>query len=78
MSGPEREALLEAATTAFRERDLDGRIHAPPAWWDLSPEERLELFERQIATRELEQALDPMRQSGTVRAVSARILGQIG
>jgi hypothetical protein len=69
MSGRESEILLEAATTAHRERDLAGRLIPPPAWWDLAPEALDELFRRQVFAREVERAVDSRGRSGTVKAV---------
>jgi len=48
----------------------------PAAWWDLSPEELDRLYAEQAFAREIERAVDPEGDSGTVRAVIARILGQ--
>ncbi|MHC4218477.1 MAG: hypothetical protein ACYSU7_08480 [Planctomycetota bacterium] len=73
------EVLLEAATGAFRERDSFGRIKPSPAWADLDPAQRQELFERQVTARLFEQAIDPAGLSSTARAVLNRIgfLGQL-
>ncbi len=68
----EQEVQLEAATTAFRERDVSVRIQPSPAWWDLSPEDREHLFERQMEVRLVEAALDPDGLSSTARAVLGR------
>lgn len=73
----EQETLVEAAVASHRERDREGRIVPPPAWWDLSPEACDEVFRLQRFTRELERAADPAGRSGTVRAVLARITGEI-
>jgi hypothetical protein len=73
VSTRERETLLEAAVTAFRERDFQGRIVPPPAWWDLSAEDRKELFERQLSSRLLEKLAHPTGLSATARAVMSRI-----
>ena len=69
----EQEVQLEAATTAFRERDVSGRIQSSPAWWDLSPEDRERLFQRQLEARLVEAAVDPDGLSSTARAVLGRI-----
>ena len=53
MSERERDTLLEAAAGAYREQDREGRLVAPPAWWDMAPEQRDELFRLQLATRAL-------------------------
>ena len=71
----ERHALIEAAVTAFRERDAEGRCVAAPAWWDLSPDDRDALFDLQLAARQLERATDQAGLSTTARAVLARIRG---
>ncbi len=75
MSESDRDILIEAAATPYRERDVEGRIVPPPAWWDLSPEAREELFQRQLLSRAIERAADLNGRSGTVRAVLHRIRG---
>jgi len=75
------EVLLEAATSAFRERvAASGRIQPSPAWWDLAPAERGALFGRQLASRVLERAVDLRGLSTTARAVLDRLpwVGQLG
>ena len=67
------ELLLEAATTAVRERDASGRIQPSPAWADLTPEQRDELFERQWTARVLEQGMDRRGLSTTGNAVLNRV-----
>jgi hypothetical protein len=74
MSSAETAALIEAAVTAYRERDADGRILPPPAWWDLAPEALDELFAEQVMAREIERATDPAGESATVKAV----MGMVG
>ncbi len=71
--GEERDALIAAAATAYRERDREGRLVPPPAWWDLAPEDREEAYRMQLLAREMERAMDREGQSATVRAVLARI-----
>ena len=73
MNDREREALLEAAASAYRDQDNEGRLMSPPAWWDMAPEQREELFRVQLATRQMEIAA--IGTSGTVRAVMQRIMG---
>ncbi len=68
-----RDATIEAAISARRERDAEGRIVPPPAWWDLAPDGREELYRLQLVTRVMEKAMSGA--SGTVRAVMARIEG---
>ena len=74
MSADANEDLIEAATSAHRERDPDGHIQQAPAWWDLSPAGRERLFEHQLGSRRLERLADPEGRSSTVRAVMARIV----
>jgi hypothetical protein len=69
----ERETLVEAATTAWRPRDPDGRARPHPAWCDLDDAGREALHEATVATRALEAALDPDGLSSTARAVLARL-----
>jgi len=73
MSAPDRDALLEAAASAFRERDASGRILPSPDWADLAPDDRDVLFDLQLVSRRLERAADPEDLSSTARAVLARI-----
>ena len=69
------EALLEAATSAFRARAAgSGRVDPSPAWWDLGPVERDELCNRQMVSRILEQSLDPGGLSTTARNVLRRVM----
>ena len=69
----ELEALLEAATGAFRWRDALGRIQASPAWADLTPPQREQLFDRQLIARLIESGIDPGGLSSTGRLVAERI-----
>jgi len=69
----ELSVLIESVASAKRDRDVSGRALPPPAWWDLPPDERLAAFDAQVATRELERAVDPLGFSGTVRAVLSRL-----
>jgi hypothetical protein len=73
MTEAEREALIERAASAWRDRAPDGRILTDPAWRDLSPEDRARAFERALRWRQLEAALDDDGLSSTARAVLARI-----
>lgn len=73
MSERGMDGLIEASVTAYRERDLEGRLAPPAEWWDLAPKALDELFQRQLLTREIERVLDPQGQSATVKAVLARI-----
>jgi hypothetical protein len=67
------EILIEEAVSAYRGRTTSGRLLPSPAWWDLSPESREELFARQLESRFLESALSPDGSSSTVRAVLSRL-----
>ena len=73
MSDEATQTLVEAAVTAYREHDAEGRVLPPPAWWDLPPEALDELFAEQALAREIERAIDPAGESGTVKAVMGRI-----
>lgn len=78
MSRGERELLVEAAASAYRGRDVEGRVQAHPAWHDLDAEGRREAFEAARQLRALEAAADPRGLSATGRAVLARILAASG
>ena len=65
------ELLLEQATAAHRQRDAAGRILPAPAWADLKPEQRQQLFDRQCQSRALERALHPEGMTSTAREVLA-------
>ncbi len=75
MSDDPKELLIEQAASAFRERDVEGRILASPAWWDLASGDRDTLYASQMESRLIERALDPAGLSATVRAVLARVRG---
>lgn len=69
----ELDILAEATVTAHRRRDADGLPVAPPEWWDLPPEAREQAFERQLAARLVERALDARGWSSTAKAVMERL-----
>lgn len=73
MNGDGRDVLLESVCSSSRERDREGRILPPPAWWDLAPDDREAAFDLQLATREMERAVDERGWGGSVRAVLGRI-----
>ena len=73
MNSNPNEILMEEAVSAYRERTASGRILPSPAWWDLPPESREELFQRQLESRRLERVLANDGMSATVRNVMSRI-----
>lgn len=73
MTERERQALVREATTAWRARDLEGRVLPHPAWADLEPAARLAVYEETAALRAIEAALDVRGLSTTARAVLARL-----
>ena len=73
MNQRERDHLIEASVTAHRDRDAEGRLVPPAAWWDLPPEALDELYRRQMFTRAIEQVMDARGLSTTVRAVLSRV-----
>jgi len=73
MTDDPKDILIEEAVSAYRERTSSGRILSSPAWWDLSPEDREKLLNRQIQSRIVERALSPDGMSSTVRSVLNRI-----
>jgi len=75
MSEEAGDLLMEQAVSAFRERNAWGRIQPSAAWWDLSPQDRETVSQRQLESRVLERALSASNRSSTVRAVLARIQG---
>lgn len=71
----DRDALIEATLSAFRERDEAGRPRFAPAWADLAPDDRDAAFEASIAARTLEAAWHPRGWNATVRSVLERATG---
>lgn len=65
--------LIEDASSAFRERSASGLILPSPSWFDLPPEFREIVFERQLESRCMERALHPDGFSATVQAVLRRL-----
>ena len=70
----EVELLLEAACSASRGLDVNGRVKADPGWFDLTPAERVELYERQLQSRRIEQAIDP--EGGSSRWMKPMLIAQ--
>ncbi len=73
MSEDPKARQIEEAVSAFRERNPSGRILPSPAWRDLPLEDRDELFVRQLESRIVERALNPVGLSSTVLSVLARL-----
>lgn len=71
----DREQLLEAASSAWRPRDVTGQVRAHPIWHDLDEAGRRDAFEITLRLRAMEAALDPQGLSTTAKAVLARIRG---
>ena len=75
MSDETKDLLIEQTTSAFRDRNVWGRILPLPAWWDLSPQDREAAFRSQLESRIIERALSSDNRTSTVRAVLSRIHG---
>jgi hypothetical protein len=74
MTPEERDALIEAVTTAHRTIDPFTRmVRGHPAFHDLDDDGRRIAYERTLATRAIECALDPEGLSTTARAVLSRL-----
>jgi hypothetical protein len=71
--GDDRDELIEALASAFRERDAFGAVRSHSAFHDLDEDGRREAFELARKLRRLEAAIDPEGLSTTARAVLARI-----
>jgi hypothetical protein len=69
----EREALIEAAASAFRGTTPLGEVLSHPAWEDLDEAGRKEAFALATKLRKLEAAIDPLGQSSTTKAVLQRL-----
>jgi hypothetical protein len=74
MTPGEREALIEAVTAAHRTIDpFTRRVRGHEAFHDLDDDGRRVAYERTLATRAIERALDPEGWTTTVRAVMSRL-----
>jgi hypothetical protein len=73
MSVDRIESIIESAVSAYRDRNAAGRILPSSSWFDLAPEQRDSLFERQLESRWIEQALHPRGWSTTAQSVLDRI-----
>jgi hypothetical protein len=74
MTPGEREALIEAVVSGYRERDPRGGVRPSPAFYDLDDAGREEAFDATEKQRTIEAAIDPQGRNATVKAVLA-ILG---
>lgn len=68
-----RDALIEAAATAWRARDASGAIRPNGAWFDLDQAGRREAHDAATQARILESALDVNGLSTTSRSVLAHL-----
>ncbi len=74
MTAEEEELLIEQVASAHRTPPKAfGDLAYHPAWHDLGSAARERAFERALALRVAEAALDPAGLSTTARAVLARI-----
>lgn len=74
MTDEEEDLLVEQVAGAHRTPPPTfGELRYHPAWHDLPPAARERAFERALALRVAEAALDPDGLSTTARAVLARI-----
>jgi hypothetical protein len=72
MTDDDNELLIEQVAGAYRPPARDGlRYH--PAWHDLDAGARQRAFDRALALRTAEAALDPEGLSTTARAVLAKL-----
>jgi hypothetical protein len=69
----ERERLIEEVVSAHRAADPRGGHRPSPAFADLDEAGRQEAFERTLASRALEAALDPEGLSTTARLLLLRV-----
>jgi hypothetical protein len=70
----DEELLIEQVAGAHRPRPRDA-LSYHPAWHDLSAADRVRAFDRALALRRIEAALDADGLSTTARAVLGRIGG---
>ena len=73
MADDPKEILIEQVVSAYRERTTYGRILPSPAWWDLPPESRDDLFLQQLQSRIVERVFSSDGISTTVRSVLNRL-----
>ncbi len=73
MNGDDRDLLVEAATSAHRDRDPFGALRFHPAFHDLDAAGREALFTATAGQRAIEAAVDPDGLSSSARAVLQRI-----
>ena len=68
-----RALLIEQACGSWRPVDRSGEVLGHPAWFDLAPDDRAEVYRETVILRRMEAALDPMGLSTTGRAVLGKI-----
>ena len=61
MTTDDRDALIEAVTSAWRPLGSEGSVRPLSSWYDLDASGRLEAFEAAVELRRLEAAADPRR-----------------
>jgi hypothetical protein len=71
------EALIEAVASAYRPTGQQA-VRAHPNWYDLDEAGRRLAFERALAMRKLEAAIDPEGLSTSARAVLRKVWGERG
>jgi len=72
------ELLIEAALTAWRPRTPPGEILPHPAWADLPPTAREQLFEETLRARRAEQALVSRVRSSSSISLALDVAGCVG
>ena len=77
MTTDDRDALIEAVTSAWRPLGSEGSVRPLSSWYDLDASGRLEAFEAAVELRRLEAAADPGGLTTTARAVLARIASEM-
>ena len=76
MNADDRDLLVEAATSAHRDRDVFGELRFHPAFHDLDVVGREALFDATAVQRALEASANRDGLSSTARAVLQRIRGR--
>ncbi len=68
------EDLIEEVAGAWRPGTLGDELRYHPSWHDLDAAARVRAFDRAVALRRAEAALDPQQLSTTARAVLQRVI----